>query len=144
MTRKPLLLLALVIAAAALAGAALSVAQTPTSITLKVKGKHVTRHARFCHKSKRLRVFRRGTTLEYRGFVTPAPPKHFPVLVQVDACIHGRFVRVARYHFQGKRATGKYKGFFRAPRPHGRVTYFSARTVVAGVRSNKRYFGVRR
>lgn len=143
MTRTPLLLLALAVAGF-LAGATLSAAQAPTSISLQVKGTHVTRHARFCHKSKRLRVFRAGTTLEYRGFVRPAPAKHFPVTVQVDGCVHGRFVRVARYHFQGKRATGKYKGFFRAPRPRGRVTYFSARTVVGGRTSGKTYFGVRR
>lgn len=143
MTRRPILLLALALAAL-LAGAALSTAQTPTSISLSVKGSHVTRRASFCHKSKRLRVFRNGARLEYRGFVRPAPAKHFPVIVQVDGCVHGRFVRVARYHFQGKRATGKYKGFFRAPRPRGRVTYFSARTVVGGRTSGKVYFGVRR
>lgn len=142
MTRRLIVVLAL-LAAAALAGAALSDAAS-SSISLKVKGPSVSRHARFCHKSKGLRVFRRGTRLEYRGFVRPAPAKHFPVLIQVDACVHGRFVRVARYHFQGKKATGKYKGFFTAPRPRGRVTYFSARTVVGGKASGKVYFGVRR
>lgn len=142
MTRRPILLaLAL---AALLAGAALSTAQTPTSVTLKVKGHYVRRHARFCHKSKGLRVFRTGSRLEYRGFARPAPAKHFPVIVQVDRCAGGRFVRAARYHFQGKRATGKFKGFFTAPRPSGRVSYFWARAIVGGRASAKFYFGVRR
>ena len=145
MKRRTIVLLALAACAAAAALATgLSFAQTPTSISLKVKGPYVRRHAHFCHKSKGLRVFKVGTRLKYRGFVVPAPAKHFPVTVQVERCSHGRFVRAARYHFQGKRATGKYKAYFTAPRPRGRVSYFWARTIVGGVTSRKRYFGVHR
>jgi hypothetical protein len=135
---------AALLATIGLAAAAITSAQPPSSITLKVKGKSVRRHARFCHKNKTLKVFKRGTQLKYRGFVTPHPAKHFPVLVQVRRCAGGRFVNDVKYHFQGKRATGKYKAYFRAPSPRGRIAYFYARTVVAGGQSAKTYFAVRR
>jgi hypothetical protein len=133
-----------VLATVGLAAAAITSAQSPSSITLKVKGKSVIRHGHFCHKSKTLKVFPRGTLLKYRGFVTPHPAKHFPVLVQVRRCVRGRFVNDVKYHFQGKRATGKYKAYFRAPSPRGRISYFYARTVVGGRQSAKTYFAVHR
>jgi hypothetical protein len=136
--------------AAVLAGGALAATSgaqapgAPTAVTLKVKGTFVKRTARFCHKAKKVRVFGARTALKYKGLVTPAPAKHFPVLVQVKRCAGRRFRTVARYAFQGKRATGVFKAFFRAPRVRRHQTvYFFARAVVGGVRSKKVYFAVR-
>lgn len=144
--RRTLLLLAALATCALLAGLATAPqAQTPTSVTLKVKGSSVRKNARFCKKNRRnMRVFKAGTMLEYKGFVRPAPAKHFKVKVKLERCARGRFVRIAKLKFQGKRATGKFKAFYRAPRPRGRITYFKARAEVGRRRSNNRYFGVRR
>lgn len=142
--RRLLLLLLVALVVGGLAAVSVSWAQTPTSVTLKVKGASTRRLAHFCHKTKRLRVFRSGATLEYKGLVAPAPPKHFPVTVKVERCQHGRFARIAKYQFQGKRASGRFKAFFRAPGRRGRISYFSAIANVGGRDSNKRYFAVRR
>lgn len=123
-------------------------AQTPTSVTLKVKGPSVRKNAKFCKKNrKNMRVFKAGTRLKYNGYVKPAPAKHFPVALKIEYCNRrsGKFVRVATVNFEGKRATGYYKAFYRAPRARYRgTTYYKARTEVRGRRSNNRYFGIKR
>jgi hypothetical protein len=145
--RRTALLVAAVASVALLAGLATApLAQTPTSVTLKVKGPSVRKNAKFCKKNrKNMRVFKASTRLKYRGVVRPAPAKHFPVTVKIERCAaNGRFVRIATVSFQGKRATGIFKAFYKAPRPRGRITYFKARAEVRGRRSDNRYFGVRR
>lgn len=122
-------------------------AQAPTKVTIKVKAATSTLHTgRFCHKHKRVRVFRKGARLEYKGLVTPAPAKHFPVSLRIEVCSGGRFHVVQRHQFQGKRASGRYKAFFTAPKPgrRAKITYFAARARVNGVTSPRRYFGVHR
>jgi len=138
---------ALAIALAAAAGSATSPwAATPSQVTLKVKGPGLHHPARFCGKRKSVYVFPRGSQLKYKGTVAPAPPKHFPVDIKVERCRGTHFRRVTTLHLVGKRGTGIYKAFFRAPRPgsRARVTYFSAVAVVGGRASNKRYFGIHR
>ena len=122
------------------------------SVTLKVKpvqGTVPKATRRFCHKRKAVRIFRAGAMLKYKGIVKPAPAKHFSVSIRVEHCRGGRFHTVANYTFQGKRAIGAYKAIFAAPpvigrrrNGHRRTTYFTARAIVAGVRSPRRYFAV--
>jgi hypothetical protein len=146
--RRTALLVAALVSCALLAGLATApLAQTPTSISLKVKGASVRKNAKFCKKNrKNMRVFRAGTRLKYSGYVRPAPAKHFPVALKIERCVPQtrRFARIATVHFEGKRATGRFKAYYRAPRPRARVTYFKARVEVRGRRSDNRYFGVRR
>jgi hypothetical protein len=146
--RRTAVAFAALVACALLAGLATAPqAQTPTSVTLKVKGPSVRKNAKFCNKNRRnMRVFKAGTRLKYNGFVRPAPEKHFPVTLKIERCVPNtrRFARIATVHFEGKRRTGRFKAYYRAPRPRGRVTYFKARAEVGGRRSDNRYFGVRR
>jgi hypothetical protein len=133
------------LAAALVLPAAPGVAAGGPSVVLKVKGPGTHHPARFCGKHKRVYVFARGAQLKYKGTVTPAPPKHFPVVVKVERCAGRHFRRVTDLDIVGGRGTGRFKAFFSAPAPgRARVTYFSAVAVVAGHRSNKRYFGIRR
>jgi hypothetical protein len=121
-------------------------AQAPKSITFKVKGRSTQHTGRFCHKHKSVRVFAKGARLEYKGLVTPGPPKHFPVSLRIEVCSGGRFHVVERHQFEGKRASGRYKAFYAAPRPgrRAKITYFAARVRVNGVTSSRGYFGVHR
>ncbi|UTI62269.1 hypothetical protein NBH00_12925 [Paraconexibacter antarcticus] len=118
---------------------------TPT-VKLKVKGPGSHHHARFCGKHKNVYIFPRGSKLKYKGTVTPAPPKHFPVDIKVERCSGRHFRRLTTLHITGGSGTGVFKALIKAPTPrgHARVTYFSAVAVAGGKSSNKRYFGIHR
>lgn len=145
--RRRMLGAALAVALVA-AGTAPSIhAATTGQVTLKVKGPGTHHHpAQFCGKHKSVYVFPHGAQLKYKGTVAPAPAKHFPVKIKIERCSGGHFRRVASLEFLGKRATGVFKAFHRAPPPRGRgrITYYSAVAVVGGQASNKRYFGIHR
>lgn len=117
-------------------------------LTLKVKGEYAKLHRSACHKTKTFRFFHRGSTIEFRGFLTPAPAGHFPVRVKIDRCVNGQFRDVATVSIVGKKLTGKYKGFTPAaglaPSSHRRraVRYYSARSYAGGRVSGKAYFAV--
>lgn len=118
-------------------------ATSPLRVVFKVKGPtNRRRNVRFCHKRKHIRLIKRGALTTYKGVVTPPFAKHFQVTVKVERCSRGRFVRVLKFKFQGKRLTGKFKTQRRAPRLIGRITFYSAVAVVNGHKSNKRYFAV--
>lgn len=116
---------------------------TPQSVVFKVKGPtNARRSASFCRKHKRVRTIKRGAVTTYKGVVTPPFAKHFAVDIKLERCSHGRFVRVTKFAVQGKRLTGRFKLQRRAPRLIGKITFYSARAVVNGRKSNKRYFAV--
>lgn len=146
--RRTAVALAALVSCALLAGMATAPqAQTPASVTLKVKGPSVRKNAKFCNKNRRnMRVFKAGVRLKYKGLVRPAPAKHFPVTLKIERCVPStrRFGRIATVRFEGKRRTGVFKAYYRAPRPRGRISYFKARAEVGSRRSDNRYFGVRR
>lgn len=117
-------------------------------VSLKTKGQYTQRSAKFCGKHKRIHFFHHNSRIEYRGFLMPATGAHFKVEIQVKRCSRGHSVDVAKYSFIGKRS-GKFKGFFKAPRigHHGRryrTGYFFARAVINGQGSHKTYFAVTR
>lgn len=126
-------------------GAGAPQAAVATHVTLKVKGPGVHHPARFCGKRKEVYVFPRGAKLKYKGTVTPAPPKHFPVAVKLERCAGRHFRRITTLHITGGRGTGVFKQVIPAPAAgRATVTYYSAVAVVAGHKSNKRYFGIHR
>ena len=129
----------------ALGGGALAAG---SSVTLKLKGEYAKRHRAACHKRENFRLYHRGSTIEYKGFLTPPPAGHFPVRLEVKHCVGGRFVQISSRDTVGKKLTGKYKGFFGAralaPRSHKprAINYYFARTVLTGARSRKVFFAV--
>lgn len=144
--RKLLLCMAgTLIVTVALGGGALAAG---SSVTLKLKGEYAKRHRTACHKSKSFRMYHRGSTIEYKGLLTPPPAGHFPVRLEVKHCVGGRFVKINSHFTTGKKLTGRYKGFFSArplaPRSHKAraVRYYFARTILTGARSRKVYFAV--
>ena len=119
-----------------------------TTVTLEVKGEYAKRHRVACHKSKNFRFFHRGSTIEFRGFLTPHPAGHFPVTIELKRCAGGSWRSAGTRSIVGKKLTGKLKGFFAAaplaPRSHRRqaVLYYSARALAGGGQSPKAYFAV--
>lgn len=119
-----------------------------TSLSLKAKGQYAKRHYVACGKSKRFRLMHRASTIEFRGFLTPAPALHFNVRIQLKRCVRGHWRKIADRYIVGKKLTGKFKGFFSAaplaPRSHARraIVFYEARAIVAGTRSPKAYFAV--
>lgn len=130
-------------ASAAVSGAALAAG---TSVSLKAKGEYARLHRTACGKTKAFRAFRRSSTIEFRGFVTPAPAGHFPVRVKVERCVGRHWRRAGGYVITGKRLTGKFKGYFRAAplaprsRHHRRATsYYRVKAFVTGAESPAAY-----
>lgn len=125
-------------------------AKSRTSVTIKAKGEYRRLHRRACGKTKDFRVFHSGSLIEFRGFVTPHPVRHFPVRIQLKRCVRGHWRDIGNRYIIGKKLTGKYKGFFPArplaprSRRRGAILYYSARAIVAGGRSPKTYFAVTR
>lgn len=119
-----------------------------TSVTLKLKGEYGKRVRTACGRHKHFRVYHRGSTIEFKGLVTPHPVTHFPVVVEVKRCAHGQFRKFHTYHATGKRLSGKYKRFLRArglaPSSHRAkaIVYYFARVEVIGGRSRKVFFAV--
>ncbi|GAC1572169.1 MAG: hypothetical protein NVS3B18_05440 [Candidatus Dormibacteria bacterium] len=119
-----------------------------TNVTIKAKGEYAKLHRTACHKTKTFRFFHRASTIEFRGFLTPAPAGHFPVRVKIERCVNGRFRDVSTLSIIGKKLTGKYKGYTSArplaPRSHRRraVLYYRARAYAGGAVSEKTYFAV--
>lgn len=147
--RKPSLALA-----AGLAGAALTTCGVATAagggVSLKLKGDYRQHRAVACHVGHNYRYFHRSATVEYKGVLTPAPALHFPVRLELKRCSGGHWVDAGNRYTRGKKATGRYKGFFRAAplaarlnRHHRRPTvYYFARSNAGGARSQKVYFAV--
>lgn len=119
-----------------------------SSLTLELKGQYAKRHRTACHKSKHFRFFHRRSTVEARGFLTPAPAGHFAVRLQLEQCVRGSWRHLNDRSILGKKVTGKYKGFFSArplaPRSHKAkaVNYYFGRTFAGGLESTKEYFAV--
>jgi hypothetical protein len=80
--------------AATLAASALAAG---TSVTLKLKGQYAKRTASGCHNRAAYRLFHRSSSILYKGFQTPHPAGHFPVVLEANR---------AYEHF---RATGRDK-----------------------------------
>jgi hypothetical protein len=121
-----------------------------TSVTLKAKGEYAKRHRTACGKTKNFRVFHRGASIEFRGFVTPPPAGHFPVRIKLERCTRGHFRAAGDRSITGKKLTGKFKGFISAKplasrsRNRRAIVYYLARAIVAGGESPKEYFAVTR
>ena len=139
--------LAVVATAMLIVSAGTALAAGPT-LTIKAKGEYAKLHRTACHKTKTFRFFHRTSTIEFRGFLTPAPALHFRVRVKIERCVNGRFREVSTLSIIGKKLTGKYKGYTSArplaPRSHRRhaVLYYRARAYAGGAASNKTYFAV--
>ena len=138
---------------AALACSATFAAGAPaagTSVSLKAGGDYGRATRSVCGKRQHFRLFHRGATIEFKGFVTPAPAKHFPFTVEVKRCSSGRFRIFHTYAGTGKKATGKYKLFLRAgglaprSRRRGAIVYYFARTRMGAGTSRNEYFAVTR
>ena len=134
-------------ASIAMGGAALAAG---TSISLEVKGEYGKLHRSACGKHKEFRAFRRGSTIEFRGFLMPAPAGHFPMRIKVERCAGGHWRTAANYSITGKRLTGKFKGFFPAAplaprRRHHRTIfyYYKAKAIYNGTESPEAYFTVK-
>jgi hypothetical protein len=137
---------ALVVAASALAAG--------SSLSLEVKGQYAKVHRTACHKSSpNWRAFHRASTLEYRGFLMPAPASHFQVRIKLERCVAGRWKRVRDIFLTGQSAAdshpGRFKAFYparplapRARAGHPRVSYYRARAYVGTVASPRSYFFV--
>ena len=117
------------------------------SVSLKVKGEYAKLHRTQCGKTKNFRAFHRRSTLEFRGFLTPAPAGHFPVRIKIERCVRRSWLEVADYSILGKKLTGKFKGFFpaaplapRASRHHRTSAYYRAKAMTAGAESDEAYF----
>jgi len=142
---KVLLILAVLAVSVGFAGAAIAAG---TTVTLKLKGEYAKVQRTACHKSKHFRFFHRGSTVEFKGFVTPAPAGHFPVRLKLLRCVNGQFRDFGDRFTTGKKLTGEYKGFFKAgplaPRSHRRraIVYYQARSYVTGGHSEHKYFAV--
>jgi hypothetical protein len=134
-----------VVAALAVGGVATAAG---TSVTLKLKGEYGKKHKTVCHKAESFRLYHRRSTVEFKGFLTPHPVKHFAVRLQLKRCSGGRWKDAGNRTTTGKKLTGKYKGFFHArplaPRSHKRraINYYFARTITGGARSRKVFFAV--
>ena len=119
-----------------------------TTVTLKAKGEYAKLHRTACHKTKAFRFFHRGSSIEFHGFLTPAPAGHFPVTIELKRCVRGHWLHAGIRSITGKKLTGKFKGFFSAgplaPRSHrrGSVLYYTARALAGGAESPKAYFAV--
>jgi hypothetical protein len=118
------------------------------SLSLEFKGQYVKRNHTACGKAKRFRLFHRNATIEFRGFLTPPSIKHFPVRLELKRCVGGHWLKLGDRFVLGKRATGKYKGFFGArplaPRSHRprAIVYYRGLTRVGATRSTYEYFAV--
>jgi hypothetical protein len=112
-------------------------------ISLKAKGEFGKKRTTACHSNHRYRLFRGGRTIEFKGLLSPAPASHFAVKLEIKKCSRGQFRKFAALHTRGKRGTGKFKLFCRAPRSHRHhTTYYFGRAVINGQRSGKAYFAV--
>lgn len=140
--------LALSLAAAALIMPVSGAVAAGSSLSLEFKGQFAKQAHHACGKAKRFRIFHRGSTIEFRGFLTPPSAKHFPVRLELKRCVGGRWTKIGDRFVLGKRATGKYKGFFSAkplaPRSHRRraILYYRGATNVGTTRSTYEYFAV--
>jgi hypothetical protein len=139
-----MLAVAIAIASLAMTGAGVAAG---TSVSLKVKGEYAKLHRTQCARTKNFRAFHRRSTLEFRGFLTPAPAGHFPVRVKIERCVAHSWREVADYSITGKKLTGKFKGFFpaaplapRARRHHRTSAYYRARAFAGGAESPEAYF----
>lgn len=145
--RIPTFLAALALAACVAAGAALAAG---TSVSLEVKGEYAKLARAACGKHKLFRAFRRTGTIEFRGFVAPAPAGHFPIRIEVKRCAGGQWRVVASSSFTGKKATGKFKHFAAAaafaPSRRGRTRFYfyKAKAIYSGTESPEAYFMVAR
>jgi hypothetical protein len=138
--------LALAIATAGLVVTGAGVA-AGTSVSLEVKGEYAKLHRTQCGKTKNFRAFHRRSTLEFRGFLTPAPAGHFPVRIKIERCVRHSWRDVTDYSILGKKLTGKFKGFFpaaplapRASHHHRTSAYYRAKAITGGAESDKAYF----
>lgn len=147
-SKRPRFLLLLAVLAVVGIGSAGAALAAGTTVTLKLKGEYAKVHRTACHRLKEFRLFHRHATVEFKGFVTPAPAGHFPVRLKIDRCVNGRFRAYTDRFTTGKKLTGEYKGFFSAaplaPRSHRRraIVYYDARAYVTGGHSIKKYFAV--
>jgi hypothetical protein len=119
------------------------------SATLELKGQYAKRYRSVCGKvHKSFRFFHRGSTIEARGFLAPAPTGHFTVRLQIKRCSGGRWIEIANRFTQGQGLTGKFKAFFSArplaPRSHKRraVAYERVRARIGTVESAYEYYAV--
>lgn len=141
-------LVAALLATGLLAASGNAVAAGGTTITFKVKQEYAkaVRHA--CGKTKNFRLFHRRSTIEGRGFVTPAPASHAAVSIELRRCVRGSWIAAGTHPATTKVGTGKFKAFFGAaplaPRSHrrGAVVYYYARASALGQQSDKSYFAV--
>lgn len=139
--------LAAVAAAFALTSAAIALA-AGASVSLKLKHEYRRSRATACHKAEDFRLFHRGATVEWEGYLTPAPAGHFPASLEIKRCAHGSFRKLTIRRTAGKKLSGKFKGFFSArpfaPRSRSRraITYYSAEASAGGARSKRVYFAV--
>lgn len=138
--------LILAIAAASLVVAGVGVA-AGSSVSLEVKGQYAKLHRTRCGKTKNFRAFHRRSTLEFRGFLTPAPAGHFPVRIKIERCVRRSWRKVVDYSITGKKLTGKFKGFFpaaplapRARHHHRTSAYYRAKAFAGGAESPEAYF----
>ncbi|MHB8659538.1 MAG: hypothetical protein ACYC91_16620 [Solirubrobacteraceae bacterium] len=144
---KRISLIVLTIVAALVLTAGGSVAASGT-VSLKLKTDYRKQRVSACHKTKNFRLFHRGARIEFKGVVTPAPARHFPVRLELKRCVRGHWRDAGDRYTTGKKLTGKYKGFFSArplaPRSHNRraIVYLYARTIVNGIRSRRVFFAV--
>lgn len=134
-------------AAAILSGSGIALA-AGVSIPFKVKGDYARAQRSACHRSKSFRLFHRHGTIEGRGFVQPAPPRHLAVRIELKRCVRGTWRFAGARGATTKLGTGKFKSFFSAaplaPASHRRraITYYYARAIAAGASSGKSYFAV--
>jgi hypothetical protein len=148
MTRPRPALLAVCVVAVAIGLGGIASAASTAPLTLKLKGQYAKKHRTACGKRKHLRFFHRSSTVEWEGFLMPAPTKHFAARLELKRCVRGTWRKIGDRFTTGKPLTGKYKGFFRAkplaPRSHKKraVVYYRARTFVGTTSSDYEYFAV--
>lgn len=141
-------LVAAILITGLITGTGVAVAAGGTTITFKVKQEYAKAVRRACGKTKNFRLFHRRSTIEGRGFVTPAPSSHATVTIALRRCVRGHWVDAGRRSATTKLGTGKFKDFFAAaplaPRSHhrGAVVYYYARASALGRQSDKSYFAV--
>jgi hypothetical protein len=142
--RGAMLIVAIAVASLAMTGAGVAAG---TSVSLEVKGEYAKLHRTQCGKTKNFRAFHRRSTLEFRGFLTPAPAGHFPVRIKIERCVRTSWREVTNYSILGKKLTGKFKGFFpaaplapRARPHHRRSAYYRAKAITGGAESPYAYF----
>lgn len=137
---------ALVVAGSALAAG--------SSLSLEVKGQYAKVRRTVCHRtSPNWRAFHRASTLEYRGFLMPAPATHFKVRIKLERCVAGHWREVRDIYLVGQSAAdshpGRFKAFFparplapRARAGHPRVSYYRARAYTGALTTRVKYFFV--